>query len=169
MGINLKVGEKIPLALLLENRATDRFVRAIVRDDVGAQMAGSPFNVPRVSNGWHYDISVGMPDSAYLTVEYDVFDDAPFTTASTDLLPAHERFDRDDLASAIDILIAASREGTIKGTVLDADDILAKVSDDDAISATVQDDDALKAKVSDDDQISGTVEDDTSMTGQVDC
>jgi len=168
LAINLKVGEKIPLAILLETRVTDKFVRAIVRGATGAEIVGSPFGVPHVSNGWHYDDTVLMPDTAYLTVEYDVFADALFTT-STDLLPDHERFDRDDLASAIDTLLASSQQGTIKAIVLDADDISSKVSDDDSIGATLQDDNALKAKVSDDEQISGKVGEDDSLTGQVDC
>ena len=74
MGIALKVGEKIPLFLLTENRVTNRVVRARVRDALGAEISGSPFTVPHLADGEYFNDSELMPNTPHLIVTYDVFD-----------------------------------------------------------------------------------------------
>ena len=169
MGISIKVGDPIPLRLLTENRVTDRFVRAIIRDSVGAEITGSPANVPHLANGFYSSDAINMPSTDHITVEYDVFDDAGFTTPSDDLFPDSERFDLDELGTAIDELLAAATKGDMVATVSDEDNLKAQVSDQDALSASVSDDDEIKAVVSDLDAIGAQVSDNESIGGSVDC
>ena len=103
MGIALKVGEPIPLAALLTTRETTKFVRAIVRDADGVEIAGSPFNVPHLANGFYFYDLVLMPNTPSITVEYDAFEDAGFTSPSF-IDPSGERFDLDEFGSQLDKL-----------------------------------------------------------------
>ncbi len=169
MGINLKAGEKIPLFLLTENRVTDRVVRARIRNELGAEISGSPKSVPHLSDGEYFDDTVLMPDTKSIIVAYDVFDGPGFTNLSQDLLPIDERFDLDELATAIDQLKTASRQADLTAKVNDTNTLKATITDDDEITAAVRDDDELKATVKDQDELKAKVDNDNELTGSVDC
>jgi len=139
MGINLEAGDNIPLRMLLEDRATDKFIRARVRDDVGAEISGSPFSVAHLSDGFYADsTSATMPDKPHITVEYDVFDDALFTTSSIHE-PDGERFDIDELASLVD-QIENIRGVDIVGTILEDQVIMGSVKEEKIIGTIIEDD-----------------------------
>lgn len=93
MGISIEDGAKLPLRVLLEDRAEDKFPRAILRDQLGAQI-GLAIALAHIANGFYGDDSVTKPDIPNLTVEYDIFDDAEFTTPTANLNPTGERFDK---------------------------------------------------------------------------
>ena len=94
MASNLASGEDIPLFLTLESKDTGKFVRATIYDADGAQV-GAVVSVAHLVDGNYFDDSRTMPSVANIIVVYDVFDDAGFTTPSTDDLSINERFDLD--------------------------------------------------------------------------
>lgn len=161
MAIAIKVGENIPLAVLLENLATDRFVKATVRDNTGAQIVGSPFNVPHLSDGYYFLGTVPMPAGVLnIDVQYVVYDDAGFTTISIDQLPATERFDVDDvgtlivdLGSATDALIAAASQVDLQIEIVDEGDLQVEVDDTDEMGVTIVEDDILVLEGMEDDEM----------------
>ncbi len=76
----LKVGDQIPVSLQLFDGATDKFVRAVIRDSAGSTISGSPFSVPHVSGGQYSNTAALMPSSAFVTVQFKVYTDSGFTT-----------------------------------------------------------------------------------------
>lgn len=91
-----QVGELIPLSLKLPEAATDKFVKATLRNDAGAQIAGSPGTLTHVGEGQYTNNTFLMPAGTdYVNVAYQVFDDAGFTQPSALYSDAQERFELD--------------------------------------------------------------------------
>lgn len=78
----MQVGAPLPLSLQLADRNALKFVRAFLRDNTGAQIAGSPAAMPTVANGLYQNLSLSYPNVPFLTVQYLVYDDSGFTTLS---------------------------------------------------------------------------------------
>lgn len=117
MAIALKSGEDIPLFLALESKDTGKFVRATIYDDAGSQV-GSIVSVSHLTDGNYFDDSRTMPSAANIIVVYDIFDDAGFTTASSDDLSTSERFDlAESIAGAgdcgIEVLVSATEQSVV--------------------------------------------------------
>lgn len=92
--MELRVGQKIPLALQLFDGATDRHVRAWVRKPDGTQLSGSPYTLSHVASGLYENDNATMPDSDWVTAQYRVFDDSGFTSPSEDHADALDTFTR---------------------------------------------------------------------------
>lgn len=135
MGINLKVGDKVPLFLTLESRQTNRFVRATLRNEMDVELSGSPVAMPHLSNGdYSAPMAIMMPDTDSILVKYDTFEDALFTILSDENKPTNERFDKDEITSAIDDLVNASRRGEFMA-VLKKNVKVASVRDSERVAA----------------------------------
>jgi hypothetical protein len=81
--MNLRKGQAIPLAFQLHDGDTTKYVRAVVRDSSDTPISGSPFSLPHESAGLYTNNSGVMPDTPFITVQYQAFTDAGFTTPST--------------------------------------------------------------------------------------
>lgn len=169
MSINLKAGEKIPLFLLLENRATDRVVRATVRNEFGVEISGSPKSVAHLSDGEYFDNALAMPNTGHIMVIYDVFDGPGFTNLSNDLFPEVERFDLDDLATAIEELKNAARQADLGAEITDNEILAGKIEDSDDLDAQVTDKNQLVGKIGDVDELKGQIDNDNDLIVNVDC
>ena len=82
--MNLKPGDKIPLVLQLFDNAVGKFVRAVVRDSSDAEISGSPFALAHEASGLYTNAAAIMPNTPFISVQYLVYDDAGFTTLSSD-------------------------------------------------------------------------------------
>lgn len=77
------LGDAIPVAIQLYDGDASLFVKATIRDATGT-IIGSILNVPAVgSNGQYQTEGPAMPDTPFVTVEYQVFQDAGFTQPAT--------------------------------------------------------------------------------------
>lgn len=74
-----KYGQPILLNVQLDDGATDKFVRATLRDADGNTLPESPVQLSHVANGLYTDESVSMPDTQQVTAQYEVFLDSGFT------------------------------------------------------------------------------------------
>ena len=165
MSGSLKVGDFIPLSLLTENRATDRFVRARVKNSSGIEISGSPFNVPHLNDGayWRYDVT--MPDVDWVVVEYDVFEDAGFTEPSDDLLPVEEKFQKAELSSALDDIKAVVSQANMTGEV-ELDNTLSGELLNDEVSGSIAENPELEGEVQVD-ELTGFVDSGTELIGTI--
>lgn len=84
MGLTLKVGEKIPLSAQLPTGATDRYVRAILRENDGTEHGSSPVNLAHEGDGLYSDDSLDMPDKIFMTVCYKVYSDSGYVNLDDD-------------------------------------------------------------------------------------
>jgi len=169
MGIALKVGEKIPLFLLTENRVTDRVVRARIRNALGAEITGSPFTVPHLADGEYFDDSVLMPNTPSIIISYDVFDGPGFTNPSQDLLPEDERFDLDELGSAIDDLKNAARGQDLEAIISTDDNLEAVINEgDENLEAILSDNELEAVIIESSDELEAIIESD-NLEGEISC
>lgn len=81
--MNLKPNDIIPLVLQLFDNATNKFVRAVVRDSDDAAISGSPFSLAHEADGLYTNKTAVMPNKAFVSVQYLIYDDAGFTTLSS--------------------------------------------------------------------------------------
>lgn len=88
-----KQGDPIPLTAQLALGETDRFVRAILRDQNGIGVLGSPVVLTHVGEGTHKDMSVSMPGTRFVTASYKSFLDAGLSISDDSYMEEMERFD----------------------------------------------------------------------------
>lgn len=76
-------GSKVPLKVVLQDGATDRFPRAHLFKDDGSELAGSPFALAHTALGLYVNnaFTAAIPDKRYTAV-YRIYDDALFTEES---------------------------------------------------------------------------------------
>jgi len=79
----MKTGDAIPLYLQLATYETGKYPRAFVRDDTGAEIAGSPVDLAAVDAlGLYSDASLLFPATRYVTAQFVVYDDSDHTVVS---------------------------------------------------------------------------------------
>ena len=163
MGIALKLGQKIPLKALAQNRATGKVVRAIVKDATNVSIAGSPVTLPHVGDGVYFLDTLVMPNTPNISVEYDPFDGPGFTNPSTDILPTSERFEFDEdfegtrIFAGSEVLTGNITSDTLEGTVED---------DKENLSGEISDEEKLSGELSEE-TVSGSIEDPTNISGGI--
>lgn len=80
--MNLPVGSTIPIAIQLIDNATDKYIRAHVRDNDDNEISGSPVNLTHISNGLYTNYDLIFPEVPFVTVQYIVYDDSGYTIIS---------------------------------------------------------------------------------------
>jgi hypothetical protein len=79
-GLSVRPGDPIPLVLQLHDKASSKFVRAVVRDATDAQVLGSPFYLSHVGDGLYRNyVALASPLSPFYVATYEVFRDLSFT------------------------------------------------------------------------------------------
>lgn len=96
----IRVGDQIPIQVQLFDGATGKFPRAVVRDAAGATISGSPFSLTHVATGQYSNAAAVMPSTAFVTVQIAVYNDAGFTTLSSDHEITLDEFDLDESSLA---------------------------------------------------------------------
>lgn len=104
-------GDLIPLVVQLYDGNESKYVKATLQDPDDNFLAGSPVTLTHKHDGLYEDKSITMPDKQWITVNYQVYDDAGLTIPSQFHSNAIERFDLQltdqDLLDRITILEAA--------------------------------------------------------------
>lgn len=93
----MEVGANMPLACQLEDFATDKYVRATIRNAAGAEVTGSPVDLTHVADGYYSGV-LAMP-AVPVVVQCIVYTDALYTVKSDAHGPSTERFEPDAEAS----------------------------------------------------------------------
>jgi hypothetical protein len=128
------VNQPLPLNLQLWDRAANKYVTATVRLPSGTPLSGSPVELAHVSSGYYASNDLRMPQADYVTVFYEVFDDAAHTVRSA------------DHAEAFETLSASSSGGG--GGSSGGDEIFAEISDADiSLVAVVEDAKTLRGVI----------------------
>lgn len=117
------IGATLNLNLQLFDGATNKFVRATLRDASGASL-GSPVAMPHVGLGLYSDDSQVMPNTAEVTATYKVFDDAGFTTPSA------------DHSDALDVFALTEATALVSNVDLE---LVAVIESDNIITASLED------------------------------
>lgn len=178
------VGDTLALSLQLFDSATDKFVRGTLRDDAGADLGASPASLTHDSNGNYTNSTVTMPAGTdYVTVTYEVFDDALFTTPSADHGSAIDTFDLSipsseildclttikDALDALELIVnGIAQVGDVLAVVTDGDPLVATVSDDQVI-ARVLDEDTQQSVVATDEPTGLNLSDEDQIISTVEC
>lgn len=175
-----KLGETIPLSVQLHDGAIDKYCRAIVRDSDGTALAGSPVTLTHISNGKYEDNTLVMPNKRYVSVTYEVYEDALFTTLSDEHTHAVDLFELEvldqnlidlleELKTLLEQILNAGISvvgANVTGFVSDTDDMGAEIHDTDEVDGEVSDDDEATA-IADDDDLTGQVVDVDDIEGNI--
>jgi hypothetical protein len=129
------VGAAIQLNLQLFDGATDKYVRAYLKDASGNNLAASPVNLAHVGNGLYSDDSVLMPDTAQVTATYRVFTDSGYSSASADHSDALDVFEKTTEATAT---ATVNLDQELSGIIETDLELVAALEADDSIHATIE-------------------------------
>jgi hypothetical protein len=78
-----RINKPLPINLQLFDKAPDKFAIATVRLPTGIELAGSPFLLQHTSGGFYAATEpVLMPQAEFVSVFYEVYEDAAFTVKS---------------------------------------------------------------------------------------
>lgn len=96
MAIPVSSGNLVPLCVVLDaTPLATQYVRATLRDaSTGLEVAGSPVTVPAVTSTFFLAYTFSMPNISYLKAEFELFDDAGFTSPSTTFRNTEETYYR---------------------------------------------------------------------------
>lgn len=92
--MEIQVGSKVPLLTQLFDYEPGKYIQAVVKDDTDTPVAGSPFNLAHIANGFYRNFSLLMPDVQFISVQYLVYDDSGHTTLTEDYAATCELFFR---------------------------------------------------------------------------
>lgn len=73
------VNDPLRLRLVLTDKDTDKFVRALLTDQAGTPLGVSPVDLTHQGKGVYIDNATLMPNSEQVEVQYCIFNDAGFT------------------------------------------------------------------------------------------
>jgi len=79
---NLAAGQIIPLIMQLTDGNTGKFVKAVVKDNLGTPISGSPFTLTHDVSGKYKNFTGSMPSVDLIEAQYTAYDDAGFTIPS---------------------------------------------------------------------------------------
>jgi len=83
MSIPVLEGQNLYLKAQLINGETGKFVRAIVQDDSGAAIVGSPITLTEGGGGFYFDnTTLQMPGKPFVTAILEAFNDSGFTQSA---------------------------------------------------------------------------------------
>jgi len=170
VAVAVPIGDSLPLKFSLHDGATDRFVRAVVKDNFDVAVAGSPFTLTHKGDGLYKNDAVAMPDKRFVYAVYIAFDDALFVTESD----VHGRdvdcFFKDILQEAIDDLKQAVKGIDLVAEIDDGQGLVAEITSGDDQLVAVIDDNALTATITEGDEgLEGTIDSDTTLQGELEC
>ena len=121
-----KVGEKVYLKLQLDQDETDLFPQAIIVDESGAPIVGSPVSLSHSANGLYLDDSLSMPAKDEVIATYRVYDDSGHTKRAFRYATTIDVFYRDfnaetlnNIESAVNSLLAGGLPGDLTGYIVD--------------------------------------------------
>ena len=91
--IDVLVGDSVPLKAKLPADDSTVFIMAVVRDDTGLQVPGSPFTLTYQGFGSYENDSFIFPvGTDYLTADYQIYDDPGFSIQSVLYGDTEDRF-----------------------------------------------------------------------------
>jgi len=169
MSTPLKVGQIIPLVCQLEDGDTTKFVNAIVTDQGGIPVAGSPLVLTHTGNGTYENDTLVMPDEDFISATFQVFDDAGLTIPSrhgdtadffVKSFGAVDVIDcLDQIKDLLNLLLQNIPLPALKGKILDGLNLIGKIEQDYALKGNIEDN-KLKGTIKDVDKLVGTIQDD---------
>jgi hypothetical protein len=178
----MNIGDPIILSVSLYDQAPDMYVRAILRAD-GIVMPQSPINLVHIGNGTYFYKNLStliFPTNTFdVRVQYIVYDDSNYTTASVRYETAEDIFrlstsvpyDSPQLIEKIDNLISIvsshDLNSEIVGEIVDSFELLGAVQDEDVVGY-LDDQVNLIGDVLDESQIDGTMSEEQILEGLFD-
>lgn len=169
-------GETLPLSYQLHDGATNRFCIAILKDENGDSLAGSPFDLYHIGNGKYTSDAALMPSGVkYLECTYEAYDDAGLTILSSIHTSGSDvfRFEIPDqiILDGIEEIISLieniqARGPFLKGRILDetlrgvidkANELKGKITRED-LKGNV-DDETLKGRLEDSNELNASIKD----------
>jgi len=177
-----KLNDVVPLSLKLFDDDDSLFVRAIVTDESGTTISGSPFSLVNVGEGLYELDTLLMPNKLFLTAVYQVFNDAGFTSKSNKYTDAVDNFPLvfidpevieclDELKALLNLILAKGVTVEIQGIVEQAQEIVGNLlNDNEEITGFVEtsNDDIIGEIEDDESEIQGVLDDNDEIEGDID-
>lgn len=123
MAIHTKPGDPIRLNLQLFDGDENKFIKAYLRDNLGAQLAGSPVTLTHTDNGLYEDDSILMPNNPEVTAVYEVYNDSGFLFRSRKHSDSIDIYRPDRVLELVLDLAANICAGDLEGYLIDNEEL----------------------------------------------
>ncbi len=115
--VRVKLGEALRINLQDFDGKAGLFPQAILRDDTGSELSGSPVDLAHTADGLYQDKSIVMPNTPMVTAVMKTYTDAGHTVLSDDHEDAIQVFLREDvLTTQTGIAVIERIEATLSQT-----------------------------------------------------
>ena len=158
----VKIGDPIHLNLQLEDGAIDKYPQAILRDQIGTLMAGSPVDLTHTGDGLYQNDSISMPNTQEVTATYKVYDDSGHTILSSFYSVELDVFTKDNAAELVANLKQLA--GDITGSIDDVGGLSAFLDDNGGLLGDIVDSGSLEGFI-DDFELTGVLVDSGDLVG----
>ena len=163
------IGDLLPIIIRLTSEDTSKIVRSTVRDQDGIEIPGSPFTLTHVGLGLYQINTVGMPDTAFVTVSHDIFNGPGFTNRDSKYFGDDAQyFIKDSFEDAVDDLKQAVRGVDLVAEIDDGGGLVAEIFEGETLDAIIEEDELI-ATIDDSDDLEATLETDETLEGEIDC
>ncbi|KKN45879.1 hypothetical protein LCGC14_0678740 [marine sediment metagenome] len=126
--IRITENDVIPLALQLEDGDVGKFPQAIVRDDGGNELGGSPYDLTHKGDGFYSSTSLVMTSDPFISAVYIVYNEIGHTTESVSHLRSNDIFLLNTSIVWDEVVADHQGDGTYGGEVATKADIQAATS-----------------------------------------
>jgi hypothetical protein len=134
--VPVKAGDPVPLSIQLDQFETDKYPQAFVKDDAGAPVAGSPFDLTSTGDGMYVNNSGLIMPNEPLWASYKVFDDAGHTIFKKDA--GADLFIPNRTEATVDQLLTMMAPPTlVLGAVISAGTLVGVIKPDETLSGLV--------------------------------
>lgn len=105
MSIEVQLGNPLPLELTLPDGDITKFPRAHVYNSAGTEVAGSPFALTHIANGFYRSLDYTPGVNGQFSAVFIVYDDAGFTTLTTKYGRSGDFFDVTEVVSKVNQIL----------------------------------------------------------------
>jgi hypothetical protein len=173
-----RLGDKIPLVFQLFDRDETQFIRAVLRDESGAELPESPVELFHVGGGQYMNASVSMPLTSFVTAKYTAFKDEDFLEANDDhtsetdvfeltLAPSELMAKLSDIKSLLNRLLAEGISPTLSGAIEEAVSLIGEVTGEQVLKGFVESEEAVSGEVKTEASASGSASESEKITGGI--
>lgn len=160
----VKVGDPIQLNLQLEDGATNKFPQAILRNQSGVLLSGSPVSLTHVGDGLYQNDSIAMPNTQEVTATYKVYDDAGHTVLSQFYSIELDVFGKDNASELVSNLKQLA--GDLTGELNDYGAVEAFLDDTGGVLGDIDDSGSLEGHI-EEFELTGILVNDGELIGAV--
>jgi hypothetical protein len=153
VGINLKLGQLVPICHTLTDGNSALYVQAKIYNQSNTLLA--TINLTNAGAGSYTHNAYYMPVATFIRIQFSIYTDNAYTILSTDYTTDHDIFYTDTTTEYVGFELVG---------IVESDELIGEVLNESELIGTIEDDSLIGIVEDDSENLEGIIEDD-SLTG----